>query len=107
MKINQDLLFNEMVEAEIDYFPLILNGLKAKLITEATLIDLFELKNPEKINEVVYNTKLLFEGEPIQSKILMSFLILLLKEYKNDEKGNFFYNLLNDIFKCYFWKLLL
>ena len=49
-KINQDLLFNEMVEAEIDYFPLILNGLKAKLNTEATLIDLFELKNPEKIN---------------------------------------------------------
>ena len=67
-EINQDLLFNEMMEAEIDYIPFILNGLKAKLITDATLIDLFELKNQEKINEIVYNTKLIFEGEPINPK---------------------------------------
>ena len=94
----KDLLFDEMIEAEIDYFPIILNGLKVKLITDATLIDLFELENKEKINEIVFNTKLLFEGETIKSKILMSFLILLINKYKKEDIGKKFYHLLIDIF---------
>ena len=95
-----DFLFDELIEEEafVFYVPLMANGLKAKIITDMTLIDLFELKNQEKINKIIYNTKLEFEGETIKSKIFMSFLILLFNQVKRDEIGKKFYNLINDIF---------
>ena len=97
---NEDFLFNELIEEEtlVLYVPLMANGLKAKISTEMTLLDLFEIKNQEKLNKIIYNTKLDFEGETIKSKIFMSFLILMFNQVKKDEIGKKFYNLINDIF---------
>ena len=95
----EDFLFHELIESYdlMSYFPLMTNGLKAKLITEGTLLDLFE-SSQEKMKEIIFNTKLLFEGETIKSKILMSFLILVFNDVKDKEIGEKFYNLVNDIF---------
>ena len=97
---HEDFLFNELIEEEtlVLYVPLMANGLKAKISTEMTLLDLFEIKNQEKLNKIIYNTKLDFEGETIKSKIFMSFLILMFNQVKKDEIGKKFYNLINDIF---------
>ena len=96
----EDFLFDELIEEEnfLLYVPLMANGLKAKLTTEMTLFDLFEIKNQEKLKKIIYNTKLDFEGETIKSKIFMSFLILMFNNAKRDEIGKKFYNIINDIF---------
>jgi hypothetical protein len=80
----------------IAYFPFIANGLKAKLTTEVNFVNLFE-ENEEKIDKMIYNTKLDFEGEIIMLKIFMSFLILLSNSGKNGDSKVFYY-LINDIF---------
>lgn len=94
----KDYLFYEFIKENLMlYFPLMANGLKATLTTEASLVDLFELKDQEKLNKIIYNTKLDFEGETIVSKIFMSFLILIFNDVKN-EIGKKMYDLINDIF---------
>ena len=93
----KDWLFDEIMDSHgIAYFPFIANGLKAKLTTEVNFVNLFE-ENEEKIDKMIYNTKLDFEGEIIMLKIFMSFLILLSNSGKNGDSKVFYY-LINDIF---------
>ena len=94
------------------YSSLILNGLKAKFLIELTLMDLFNIKKQEKINEIVFNTKLFFEGKDIKSKIRMILLLILLKRDNKLEGDGYktILNLVNDIFLSvtngnYFYKI--
>ena len=96
-KNNQDFFFHDCISKwdAILYFPFSASGLKTILTTEATLIDLFEKKN---INNMIYNTKIDFEGDIMTIKIFMSFIVLLFNLGKEDPVGERFYNLINDIF---------
>ena len=97
---NKDVLFDEVIKEDdyIAYFPLIANGLKAKLTTKVNFVNLFEENDEEQIDKMIFNTKLDFEGETIKSKIFMSFLILLFNGLKTRSLGKKFYYLFNDIF---------
>ena len=99
-KNNQDFLFHDIINRDqlLLYFPLVANGLKAILKTEATLIDFFEKKSKKKINNMIYNTKIDFEGDKMMIKIFMSFIVLLFNLIKDDSDLKSFYNLINDIF---------
>ena len=69
------------------------NKIKAKLRTEATLIDLFEVKDEDKIDDLILNTKLDFEGLTLKSQMFMSFLTILSNKFRNP-----FFPILTDIF---------
>lgn len=99
-KNNQDFLFHDIISRHdlILYFPLVANGLKAILKTETTLIDLFDKKSKKIINNMIYNTKLDFEGDKMMIKIFMTFIVLLFNLGKENPDGEGFYNLINDIF---------
>ena len=98
--INKDFLFDKFIDERepLQYLPFLTTGLKAELKTKATLMDLFEVEDEEKLDKIVYNTTLHLEGDLIKLQILWSFLILVNnnnKKYGNSKK---IYSLVNDIF---------
>ena len=90
-----DAIFDDLIRLNDPVFfaSFMTNKIKAKLRTEATLIDLFEVKDEDKIDDLILNTKLDFEGLTLKSQMFMSFLTILSNKYRDA-----FFPILTDIF---------
>ena len=56
-------------------FSFMANGIKVILKTKLNLVDICEIKEEEKINNLIYNSKLDFKGDILTCKIFFSILI--------------------------------
>ena len=90
-----DAIFDDLIQADdpILFASFMTNKIKAKLRTEATLIDLFEVKDEDKIDDLILNTKLDFEGLTLKSQMFMSFLTILNNKFRDP-----FFPIFTDIF---------
>ena len=83
-----DFLFDELINSET--FPLLIgfmtNGMKLNLKTKINLVDISEIKDEEKIDNLVYNTKIDFKGDIIICKTFLSLLIFFLHSLYNEDK---------------------
>ena len=94
----KDFLFSEIINQPIAYLPFAGSGLKIILKTDATLIDLFELKDNDSLDNIILNTTFNIEGLTLKSQIFVSLLVLLLKSLNPDDKIRAkIFNLVNDI----------
>ena len=94
----KDFLFSEIINQPIAYLPFAGSGLKIILKTDATLIDLFELKDNDSLDNMILNTTFNIEGLTLKSQIFVSLLVLLLKSLNpNDKIRAKIFNLVNDI----------
>ena len=94
----KDILFSEIINQPIAYLPFAGSGLKIILKTDATLIDLFELKDNDSLDNMILNTTFNIEGLTLKSQIFVSLLVLLLKSLNpNDKIRAKIFNLVNDI----------
>lgn len=83
-------------------FSFMANGIKVILKTKLNLVDICEIKEEEKINNLIYNSKLDFKGDILTCKIFISILIFFCKFFiyngENNEMDKQINDLIYDIF---------
>ena len=86
----KDFIFDELISGET--YPFLIsfmtNGMKIGLKTKINLIDISEIKDEEKFNNLFYNTKIDFKGDIILCKIFLSLLLIGLHSINDKEKQN-------------------
>ena len=86
----KDLIFDENISDET--YPLLMvymaNELKIGLKSKINLVDISEIKDEEKINNLFYNTNIYFKGDTILYKIILGFLLIGLHLINDKEKQN-------------------
>ena len=99
VKKKKDFLFDEVINNET--YPLLLgfmiNGMKVILKTKLNLVDISEIKDEEKLDNLIYNTKIDFKGDIITCKIFLSLLILYIHILNDKDKQNDNDNIDDDI----------
>ena len=103
-KIKNNDLMHEIngIMGKNNLFSFMANGIKVILKTKLNLVDICEIKEEEKINNLIYNSKLDFKGDILTCKIFISILIFFCKFFiyngENNEMDKQINDLIYDIF---------